>query len=106
VARDAISGKKRIGGSGQEMAQTATATRRQISEKASGIRQLRAMADTLLRQAKGILAYYKTGLTSGKMEGINRKIRGLLCSAFGFRDQDFLKLRLYALHEAKFKFVG
>ena len=30
-----------------------------------------------------------------KMEGINRKIRGLLASAFGFRDQDFLKLRLY-----------
>jgi hypothetical protein len=24
----------------------------------------------------------------------------------GFRDQDFLKLRLYALNEAKFKFVG
>ena len=38
------------------------------------------------------------------MEGINRKIHGLLASAFGFRDQDFLKLRLYALHEAKFKF--
>jgi len=74
--------------------------------KASGIRQLRAMAETLLRHAKGILAYYKTGLTSGKMEGINRKIRGLLCSAFGFRDHDFFKLPLYALHEAKFKFVG
>jgi transposase len=40
------------------------------------------------------------------MEGINRKIRGLLASAFGFRDDDFLKLRLYALHEAKFTFVG
>lgn len=74
--------------------------------QASGIRQLHAMADTLLRHAKGILAYYKTGLTSGKMEGINRKIRGLLCSAFGFRDHDFFKLRLYALHEAKFKLVG
>lgn len=74
--------------------------------KASGIRQLHAMADTLLRQAKGILAYYKTGLTSGKMEGINRKIRGLLSSAFGFRDHDFFKLRLYALHETKFKLVG
>lgn len=74
--------------------------------KASGIRQLQAMAQTLLRHAKGILSYYKTRLTSGKMEGINRKIRGLLASAFGFRDQDFLKLRLYALHEAKFKFVG
>lgn len=73
---------------------------------ASGIRQLQAMAATLLRHAKGILSYYQTGLTSGKMEGINRKIRGLLSSAFGFRDTDFLKLRLYALHEAKFKFVG
>ena len=74
--------------------------------KASGIRQLQAMAQTLLRHAKGVLSYHKTGLTSGKMEGINRKIRGLLASAFGFRDHDFLKLRLYALHEAKFKFVG
>lgn len=74
--------------------------------KASGIRQLAAMAKTLLRHAKGILAYYKTGLTSGKMEGINRKIRGLLWSAFGFRDHDFFKLRLYALHESKFTFIG
>jgi transposase len=54
--------------------------------KASGIRQLQAMSVTLLRHAKGVLSYYKTGLTSGKMEGINRKIRGLLSSAFGFRD--------------------
>ncbi len=52
------------------------------------------------------MSYYKTGLTRGKMEDINRIIRGLLSSAFGFRDQDFLKLRLYALHEAKFKFVN
>jgi len=73
---------------------------------ASGIRQLQAMAKTLLRQAKGILSFYHTGLTSGKMEGINRKIRGLLASAFGFRDDDFLKLRLYALHQAKFTFVA
>ena len=40
------------------------------------------------------------------MKGINRKIRGFLESAFCFGDQDFLKLRLYALHEAKLKFVG
>lgn len=73
---------------------------------ASGIHQLQAMAKPLLRQAKRILSFYHTGLTTGKMEGINRKIRGLLASAFGFRDDDFLKLRLYALHEAKFTFVG
>ena len=40
------------------------------------------------------------------VEGINRKIRGLLCSAYGIRDIAFLTLRLYALHESKFKFVG
>lgn len=51
-----------------------------------------AMAKTLLRHAKGIRAYYKTSLTSGKMEVINRKIRGLLWSAFGFRDHDLFKL--------------
>ena len=31
---------------------------------------------------------------SGKTEGVNRKIRGLLAGDFGFRDHDFLKLRL------------
>ncbi len=48
----------------------------------------------------GILSFHKTGQTSGKMEGTNRKIRGLLASACGFSACDFLKLRLYALHEA------
>lgn len=56
------------------------------------------MAATLFRHAKGVLSYYKTGLTSGKMEGINRKIRGLLASAFGSRNYDFLKL----IHAAAF----
>lgn len=74
--------------------------------RASAIKQLCAMARTLLSHAKGILSYYKTGITSGKMEGTNRKIRGLLCAAYGLRDHDFLKLRLYALHQAKWNFIG
>jgi transposase len=74
--------------------------------RASGIKQLIAMAKTLLRHAKGILSFYKTHITSGKMEGTNRKIRGLLCAAYGLRDYDFLKLRLYALHQAKWNLVG
>jgi len=35
----------------------------------------------------------------------NARKCSLTPSLFGFRDQDFLKLRLYSLHEAKFKFV-
>jgi hypothetical protein len=34
---------------------------------------------------------------AGKMEGINRKIRGLLASAFGFRDHDFQTTSLRSL---------
>ena len=52
-------------------------------------------AATLLRHANSVLSFYKTGLSSGKpprralcgMKGINRKIRGLIASAFGFRDR-------------------
>jgi len=74
--------------------------------KASGIQQLEAMTKTLRRHAKGILSLYKTGLISGKIQGTNRKIRGLIASACSFRDSEFLKFRLYALHEAECTFVG
>jgi len=74
--------------------------------KASGINQLAAMARTLRRHARNILSVYETLMTSSKVEGINRKIRGLLASAYGIRDSEFLKLRLYALHETKWKLVG
>jgi hypothetical protein len=47
------------------------------------------MAKTLLRHARGILSYYRTKLTSAKVEGINRKIRGLLAAAYGITDSDF-----------------
>jgi hypothetical protein len=38
--------------------------------------------------------------------GVLFQVVPAIASAFGFRDDDFLKLRLYALHEAKFTFVG
>jgi len=73
---------------------------------ASGIKQLIAMAKTLTRFAENILHFFVTGLTSAAVEGTNRKIRTLLRNAYGLRDQQYLKLRLYSLHESKFKFTG
>jgi len=73
---------------------------------ASGIDQLVQMARTLTAHAKGLLGYTRTLMTSGRMEGINRKIKTLLRQVYGFRDDDFLRLKLYALHEAKHKLVG
>jgi len=37
-------------------------------------------------------------MTSGRMEGISRKIKTLLRQVYGLRDDDFLRLGLNALH--------
>jgi len=73
---------------------------------ASGIGQLMSMAQSLTDHAEGLLSYTVTQMTSGRMEGINRKIKTLFRQVYGFRDDDFLRLKLYALHESKHKLVG
>jgi transposase len=73
---------------------------------ASGIDQLMSMAQSLTNHAEGILSYTTTGMTNGRMEGINRKIKTMLRQFYGLRDNDFLRLKLYALHESKHKLVG
>ena len=72
----------------------------------SGISQLVNMAQSLCDHAEGLLSYTVTQMTNGRMEGINRKIKTLLRQVYGFRDDDFLRLKLYALHESKHKLVG
>ncbi len=74
--------------------------------RASGIEQLKKMAKTLENHAEGILSFFRTGMTNGKMEGINRKIKTMLAQVYGLRDEDFLKLKLFALHEAAHRFIG
>jgi transposase len=73
---------------------------------ASGIDQLIAMARSLTDHAAGLLSYTVTQITNGRMEGINRKIKTRLRQVYGLRDDNFLRLTLYALHEAKHKLVG
>ena len=46
---------------------------------------------TLLRNAEGVLSYCKTVLTSGKMEGINRKIDGLFSGRLRLPVTNFLR---------------
>lgn len=72
----------------------------------SGIDQLAQMAQSLTDHGPGILGYTVNGITNGRMEGINRKIKTMLRMFYGLRDDDFLRLKLYALHEAKHKLVG
>jgi transposase len=74
--------------------------------KASGIRILQQFARTLKRHAKGILNYFKFPISTGPLEGTNNKIRTLQRQAYGFRDHEFFKLKIYALHETRYELVG
>jgi transposase len=45
-------------------------------------------------------------ITSGPMEGTNNKIKTMKRQAYGFRDQEFFKLKILAIHETKYALVG
>jgi transposase len=47
----------------------------------------------------GILAYYDYRISSGPLEGTNNKIKTMKRMAYGFRDMEFFKLKIMALHE-------
>jgi transposase len=71
-----------------------------------GVRMLMQFAKTLQTHRRGLLAYYDHPITTAALEGTNNKIKTLQRQAYGFRDREFFKLRIYALHESKYALVG
>jgi transposase len=74
--------------------------------ESSEIKILIKFAQTLSNHRDGILAYYNYPISTGPLEGTNNKIKTLQKQAYGFRDMDFYKLKIYALHETKYALVG
>jgi len=72
----------------------------------SRVEQLARTARTLLHHFEGLLSYFEHGIDNGKAEGINNKIKVLKRQAYGYRDQEYFKLRLYNLHKKEFQLVG
>ena len=67
----------------------------------SKVPQLVKMAATVMAHRTGILAWYDCHISTGKVEGINNKIKVLKRAAYGFRDERYFELRLYALHDCR-----
>lgn len=65
----------------------------------SKVPQLMKMAFTVMAYRTGILAWYDCHISTGKVEGINNKIKVLKRTAYGFRDEQYFELRLFALHD-------
>jgi transposase len=74
--------------------------------EASGIKALQQMGKTLAAHRSGLLTYYDARITSGPMEGTNNKIKTMKRQAYGFRDQEFFKLKILAIHETKYALIG
>lgn len=70
--------------------------------RATEVPELMSMADTVERHLDGILGYWKHGRASNaKTEGFNNKIRWLIRQAYGFRDREYFKLKIYALPDTE-----
>lgn len=67
----------------------------------SKVPQLITMANTIMAHRTGILAWYDCHISTGKVEGINNKIKVMKRTAYGFRDERYFELRLYALHDCR-----
>jgi transposase len=74
--------------------------------ESSGIKAVQQMAKTLAAHRSGLLAYYDVMITSGPMEGTNNKIKTMKRQAYGFRDKEFFKLKILAIHEARYELIG
>jgi transposase len=61
---------------------------------------------TIVERRRGILNYYKCPITTAALEGTNNKIRTMQRQAYGFRDQEFFRLKIFALHETTYALVG
>jgi transposase len=68
--------------------------------RALGNKHFAKLADTLDSHRPGLLAYFRHRITTGPLEGLNNKIKVLKRQAYGFRDNEYFKLRLYFLHDS------
>jgi len=74
--------------------------------RSTSITILKKFANTLASHSFGILNHYDYQISTGPLEGTNNKIKTLQRQAYGFRDAEFFKLKIYGLHETKYALVG
>ena len=72
----------------------------------SGVRILMKFANTLAAHRTGILAYYDYPISTGPLEGTNNKIKTMQRQSYGFRDKEFFKLKIYAIHQSRYALIG
>ncbi len=72
----------------------------------SGIQVVKQLARTLAIHRYRILNWYDYPISTGPLEGTNNKIKTLKRQAYGYRDHEFFKLKILAIHESRYALVG
>lgn len=72
----------------------------------SGIHMLTRFAKTVRKHINSILNHYDYQISTNIIEGLNNKIKTLHKQSYGFRDIEFFKLKIKAIHRAKYQLRG
>lgn len=72
----------------------------------TGINKLHRFAGKITEHFTGIMNFFEHRITTGPVEGINNKIKVLKRQAYGYRDFDYFKLRIHALHTSRYSLIG
>jgi transposase len=72
----------------------------------SEILEMQAFAKTLRNHWKEIINFYDCEITAGPLEGLNNKIKTLKRQSYGFRDQEYFKLKILAIHRTRYAILG
>jgi transposase len=62
-------------------------------------------AKTLKANKRRILACYDYPISTAPLEGTSNKIKTLKHQAYGFRDNEFFKLKIMTLHKSRYALV-
>ena len=73
---------------------------------ASGIKILKDAAKQLQLWKPLLLNWYKHRISTAKLEAANGKIKTLQRKAYGYRDDQYLKLRIFNLHRSTYALTG
>ena len=69
---------------------------------ASGITLMVKFAYSVLGHRTGMFSWFENKISTGPLEGMNNKIKVLKRKAYGYRDMEYFKLKIYNLHHAKY----
>jgi transposase len=72
---------------------------------ATTVTEMKKFANSLLAHKSGILNYFLHPISTGKVEGINNKIKVLKRKAYGFRDMEYFHLKILSMNHIRYAFL-